>query len=76
MGQVTIYLDSETEKKMLNMVKKSGVSKSKWIAKLIKEKTANNWPENVIKLAGAWKDLPTAEELRKDMGRDVKRESV
>jgi hypothetical protein len=76
MGQVTIYLDPETEKKMLNMVKKSGVSKSKWIAKLIKEKTANNWPANVVKLAGAWKDLPTAEQLRKDMGRDVKRESV
>jgi hypothetical protein len=76
MGQITIYLDAETEIKMLNMVKKSGISKSKWIANLIKDKTADTWPENIVKLAGAWKDLPTAEELRQNMGRDVKRESI
>ena len=39
MGQVTIYIDAETEQKMLKMIKKSGVSKSKWIAGLIKEKS-------------------------------------
>ena len=61
MGQITIYLDAETETKMLNMVKKSGISKSKWIANLIKDKTADTWPENIVKLAGTWKDLPTAE---------------
>jgi hypothetical protein len=76
MGQITIYLDSETEKKMINTVKKSGKSKSKWIAELIREKTAGSWPENIIKLAGAWSDLPTAEETRKIMGQDVKRESI
>lgn len=76
LGQITIYLDSETEQKMLNMIKKSGVSKSKWIANLIKEKTATNWPDSVIEMAGAWKDLPTAEEIRENMGHDVKRQPV
>jgi hypothetical protein len=76
MGQVTIYLDSETENKMLNMIEKSGISKSKWIAELIREKTANAWPENVKKLAGAWEDLPMAEEIRKDMANDAERESI
>jgi hypothetical protein len=76
MGQITIYLDSETEKKMINTVKKSGKSKSKWIAELIREKTNRSWPENIINLAGAWSDLPTAEEIRKNMGNDVKRESI
>jgi len=76
MGQITIYLDSETEKKMINTVKKSGKSKSKWVADLIREKTARSWPENIINLAGAWSDLPTAEEIRKNMGNDVKRESI
>ncbi len=76
MGQVTIYLDSETEKKMINVVKKSGLSKSKWIADLIKEKTTNTWPESIVKLAGAWKDLPSAEEIREDMGIDAERESI
>ena len=76
MGQVTIYIDDDTERKMLNMIKKSGVSKSKWIAELIREKASTTWPENVVKLAGAWSDLPTAEEIRKKMGKDVAREPL
>jgi hypothetical protein len=76
MGQVTIYIDEETEKKMLKMIQKRGVSKSKWIAELIREKTATTWPEEVAKLAGAWQDLPTAEQIRKGMGKDAPRESV
>ena len=76
MGQVTIYIDDNTEKKMLNMVEKSGISKSKWIAELIREKTATTWPENVVRLEGAWKDLPAAEELRAKMGADSTREPI
>ena len=76
MGQVTIYLDSETEKKMLNIVKKSGISKSKWIADLIKEKTSSSWPDHIVDLAGAWKDFPTAEQIRKSTGQDAKREPL
>jgi len=61
---------------MINTIKKSGKSKSKWVTELIREKTAGSWPENIINLADAWSDLPTAEEIRKKMGRDVKRESI
>jgi len=45
-------------------------------AELIREKAATTWPENVVKLAGAWKDLPAAEQIRKGMGKDARRESV
>ena len=76
MGQVTIYLDEQTEKKMNNMVSKSGMSKSKWIAELIREKTASTWPESVSELAGAWKDLPEADEIRQAMGQDIDRETI
>jgi hypothetical protein len=76
MGQVTIYIDDDTERKLLNMIDKSGISKSKWIAELIREKTSTTWPENVVKLAGAWSDLPTAEEIRKEMGKDADREPL
>ena len=76
MGQVTIYLDAETEKKMINIVKKSGISKSKWIAALIKEKTADTWPDHIIELAGAWKDFPTVEDIRSGMGNDARRERL
>jgi len=76
MGQVTIYLDSETERKMQQIIRKSGTSKSKWIARLIKEKTAHTWPESVSALAGAWPDIPTAEEIREKAGRDTSREPI
>lgn len=76
MGQVTIYLDAETEKKMLKIVKQKGVSKSKWIACLIKEKTTDSWPESVRGLAGSWTDLPAAEELREEVASDVEREPL
>jgi hypothetical protein len=76
MGQVTIYLDEKTEKKLNNMVNKSGLSKSKWIAELIREKTASTWPESVSELAGAWKDLPEADEIRQALGRDIGRETI
>ena len=76
MGQVTIYLDSETEKKMSTMIKKTGISKSKWISDLIKQKITTTWPENIEKLAGAWTDLPTAEDIRKNMAEDADRESI
>ena len=76
MGQVTIYLDSETEKKMKSIVKKTGISKSKWISDLIKQKIATTWPENIVRLSGAWTDLPTAEDIRKNMTEDAERESI
>jgi len=76
MGQITIYLDAETEKRLTRAIKKGGISKSRWIADLIKEKVATNWPGNVVALAGAWSDLPTADEIRENLGEDAKREPL
>ncbi len=76
MGQVTIYLDAETEGRLNAIIKASKSSKSKWIADLIKEKAATSWPESIEALAGAWKDLPNAEEIRKTLGQDVAREPL
>jgi hypothetical protein len=76
MGQLTIYLDPETERKMQAVVEQSGMSKSRWIANLIREKTADAWPEKVRELAGAWRDIPTGDEIRKALGQDAERESL
>jgi hypothetical protein len=61
---------------MNNVIKKTGISKSKWISDLIKQKMTSTWPENIVKLAGAWTDLPTAEDIRKNMAEDADRESI
>lgn len=74
MGQVTIYLEDEVEKKMVAAAKSMRLSKSKWIASLITAKVANEWPDSVVALAGAWDDLAMAEEIRRDLGPDIERE--
>ena len=37
-GQVTIDIDEDTERNMLKMIQKRGISKSRWIAELIRVK--------------------------------------
>ena len=74
MGQVTLYLDAETEAKLKDAAKSAGLSQSRWVATLIQEKTATEWPPSIAKLAGAWADLPMAEELRARESEDIPRE--
>jgi hypothetical protein len=74
MSQVTIYLDSETASKMKSAAHAAGVSQSRWVAELIREKTATEWPESAIRAVGSWPDAPSAEEIREGMGKDVPRE--
>ncbi|MFL7838890.1 MAG: CopG family transcriptional regulator [Candidatus Promineifilaceae bacterium] len=74
MAQITIYLDEETAGMMRAFVKSKGISQSKWIVELIRERLQSEWPEHIIELAGAWEDFPTAEQIRHDMGQDIPRE--
>ena len=76
MGQVTIYLDRDSEKRMKKAARAAGVPMSRWLAELVREKTRNEWPGAVRKAAGAWADFPDADELRKSAGTDTRREAV
>jgi hypothetical protein len=76
MAQITLYLDEDTEAKLKAAAKTAGLSVSRWVAKLIREKTSEEWPDVVKSLAGAWRDLPTVEELRRDSPDDVPREPM
>jgi len=76
MGQVTIYLEEEIEQKMVDAAKSAHLSKSKWIAKLIHEKVANEWPHSVVELAGAWEEFPSIDDIRSNDGKDAKREAL
>jgi hypothetical protein len=76
MAQVTLYLDEQTEEQMKAAARTAGVSNSRWVADLIRERTASEWPESVRRLAGAWADFPTAEELREGLPADVPRKPL
>jgi hypothetical protein len=62
MGQITIYLDSESEAKARESAEIMNISLDKRIADLIIQETSAHWPESVKKLAGSWPDFPSPEE--------------
>ena len=76
MGQVTIYLEEDIEQKMVDAAKSAHLSKSKWIARLIHEKVANEWPQSVVELAGSWEDFPSIDDIRSNEGKDANREAL
>lgn len=76
MGQITIYLDDESEKRLRTAAKKAGMPVSRWVASLVQEKTRAEWPASVRKLAGAWRDFPELETIRKTKGKDTAREPL
>ena len=76
MAQVTLYLDDETARRARRAAKAAGLSQSRWLAELVRERTAREWPAAVRELAGAWEGFPEAEELRRSRGRDVEREEL
>lgn len=74
MAQVTIYLDEDTEERMQRAAQEAGLSRSRWIANMIREKTRAEWPESFRRLIGTWgDDFPEVEEIRGSMGMDVPR---
>ena len=77
MGQITLYLDNETAARMKSAAEAEGVSQSKWVVRLIRQKTVSQWPENVVSLAGTWTDLPNVKSLREtEETSDLNRESL
>jgi hypothetical protein len=74
MAQITIYLDDEVTNLVDQAVRSAGVSKSRWIADAIRSRIRKEWPDSVRALAGAWPEFPTAQQIRKQSGRDTPRE--
>jgi hypothetical protein len=78
MGQITIYLDEQTEQLVKQHVKASHQSASKWIGEAVRKRALSEWPLDILALFGSWKDedFPDASELRKGYGNDVAREEL
>ncbi len=77
MGQVTIYLDNETEAKLKKAAKSSHTSVSKWVASIIQSHVKNEWPQDIANLAGSWKDnFPSLDEIRSNQANDIRREDL
>jgi len=75
-ARVTLYLDEDTAEQMRRAAKASGLSQSRWLARLVRQASARDWPMDVRDLAGAWKDFPSADAIRRRSGRDARREKL
>lgn len=76
MAQVTLYMDDETLARMRSAADGAGLSMSAWLTRLVRQRTARQWPAEVAAMAGAWTDLPTADELRTGQPTDIERETL
>jgi hypothetical protein len=76
MARITVYLEDDTAEKLRSLAESSGVSVSSLVADLIRNKIARDWPENIARLAGAWNDFPSLDEIRQGQPKDARRESL
>lgn len=62
MSQITLYLDDDTEALLTRAAADAGVSKSRWVAELIRRHGADAWPPACLALAGAYPQFPLRED--------------
>lgn len=61
MSQITLYLDDATQALVDQAAQANGVSKSRWVADLIRKHAAHEWPAACLALAGQFADFPLTE---------------
>lgn len=62
MSQITLYLDDATQAMVEQAAAANGLSKSRWVAHIIRKHTAHEWPQEFLDLAGRFTDFPLREE--------------
>jgi len=58
MPQITLYLDDATQALVDQAALINGVSKSRWVADIIRKYTSHEWPQDCLVLAGRFTDFP------------------
>lgn len=62
MSRITLDLDDETTALVTEQARASGMSKSRWVAEIIRRHANKSWPAECRELAGAFPDFPLAED--------------
>lgn len=62
MSQITLYLDDATQALVEQAAQANGLSKSRWVAEIIRKYAAHEWPQDCLALAGRFSDFPLREE--------------
>jgi predicted transcriptional regulator len=62
MSQITLYLDDETQARVEQAAAANGMSKSRWVAEIIRKYSAHEWPRDCLAAAGQFADFPLLED--------------
>lgn len=74
MPQITLYLDDATQALVDQAAAANGMSKSRWVAEIIRKYAAHEWPKDCLELAGRFADFPLREsEAAQGLPADVPR---
>jgi len=73
MSQITLYLDDATQALVEQAAQANGVSKSRWVAEIIRKYAAHEWPQDCLSLAGRFADFPLREDSPAAQPADVPR---
>lgn len=73
MSQITLYLDEATQALVEQAAQANGVSKSRWVADIIRKYAAHEWPQDCLALAGRFADFPLREDSPGAQPADVPR---
>ena len=71
MGQITIYLDDESERTIRLAARHAGVSVSRWVVQAIEDSALTTWPQSIRQLPGSWDDGERPPQARWDVKREV-----
>ena len=74
MAQITLYLDDALQALLKASAARHQLSQSQFVAQLIRRAVDDQWPQDVLALAGALPEFPQAEALRASAGADPLRE--
>ncbi len=70
MPQISLYLDDATLALVEHVAKANGVSKSRWVAGIIRKRAAHDWPQDCLELAGRFADFPLREQPQSQRSAD------
>ena len=73
MSQITLYLDEATQTLVEQAARANGLSKSRWVAEIIRKYATHEWPQDCLALAGRFADFPLREDNPSAPAEDVPR---
>jgi hypothetical protein len=75
MSKITVYLNDAAQALVDRCAKAHGLSKSRWVAEIIRKYTAHEWPQDCLALAGRFADFPLREQAQTEQSVDTARVS-